>query len=212
MFISNKYYRIYSSIVQSALGREKNIFFEQHHIIPRCAGGSNDFSNLVYLTYREHFICHKLLVKCMLDVIKAKRMFSAMCMVSSNKLQRCMISSKNYEYYRKQGISALTGTKHTEETKLKIKIALTGKKHTEIRKQKISKTLSVRNIGSNNPNAKVWKITNSKTSEFFVCNGNLLKECSARGLSGYLLLEKYRKNKPPATRGSTAYWFIESLL
>jgi hypothetical protein len=57
------YQKIYSSIIQSAEGRTKQPFLEKHHIIPHSCGGSNDYSNLVYLTTREHFICHLLLVK-----------------------------------------------------------------------------------------------------------------------------------------------------
>lgn len=35
-------------------------YSEIHHIIPRCLGGSNDKSNLVVLTAREHFLAHYL--------------------------------------------------------------------------------------------------------------------------------------------------------
>jgi len=38
-------------------------YFENHHIIPRCMGGSDDVSNLVYLTPEEHFLAHQLLIK-----------------------------------------------------------------------------------------------------------------------------------------------------
>ena len=34
---------------------------DAHHVIPRCLGGTDDKSNLVELTAREHFIVHKLL-------------------------------------------------------------------------------------------------------------------------------------------------------
>lgn len=36
---------------------------ETHHIIMRSLGGSNDKSNLVNLTLREHYFMHELLVK-----------------------------------------------------------------------------------------------------------------------------------------------------
>lgn len=36
---------------------------ETHHIIMRSLGGSNDKSNLVNLTLREHYVMHELLVK-----------------------------------------------------------------------------------------------------------------------------------------------------
>lgn len=39
------------------------IYYEKHHIIPKCMGRSNIKSNLVELTPEEHFLAHQLLVK-----------------------------------------------------------------------------------------------------------------------------------------------------
>jgi hypothetical protein len=36
---------------------------ERHHIIPRCAGGSDDVENLIYLTLRDHWFAHNLLAR-----------------------------------------------------------------------------------------------------------------------------------------------------
>jgi hypothetical protein len=36
---------------------------ELHHILPKSLGGADDTSNLIYITTREHFICHWLLTK-----------------------------------------------------------------------------------------------------------------------------------------------------
>lgn len=36
-------------------------YSEHHHIIPKCMGGTDDKSNIVSLTPREHFIAHWLL-------------------------------------------------------------------------------------------------------------------------------------------------------
>lgn len=65
------YNRIYTSIVFRAkaeeadrkLDKQNGGYYERHHIIPRSLGGSNESTNLAYLTAREHFICHWLLVK-----------------------------------------------------------------------------------------------------------------------------------------------------
>lgn len=65
------YNRIYTSIVFRAkaeeadrkLDKKNGGYYERHHIIPRSLGGSNESTNLAYLTAREHFICHWLLVK-----------------------------------------------------------------------------------------------------------------------------------------------------
>lgn len=36
---------------------------EKHHIVPKCLGGSDDVSNIVSLTPREHFVAHWMLTK-----------------------------------------------------------------------------------------------------------------------------------------------------
>jgi hypothetical protein len=59
------YQLIHDSIIDRAKTRvlPKETYTERHHIIPRCMGGSDDKSNLVDLTAKEHFIVHKLLVE-----------------------------------------------------------------------------------------------------------------------------------------------------
>lgn len=55
------YKKYYNELIE---GRKKNILTENyaiHHIIPKCCGGTNDQSNLVKLSYREHYIAHLLL-------------------------------------------------------------------------------------------------------------------------------------------------------
>jgi hypothetical protein len=64
LFIDNKYTRTYYQIIARAKSRIKpDCYTERHHIIPKSIGGTNDSENLVFLTAREHFICHKLLPK-----------------------------------------------------------------------------------------------------------------------------------------------------
>lgn len=61
------YKKIYDQIIEKAKfeNRSKNsgVYYEQHHIIPKCLGGDNSKNNLVLLTGKEHYMCHKLLVK-----------------------------------------------------------------------------------------------------------------------------------------------------
>lgn len=59
------YEKIYNDLCESRKyrGVKKGHGFEVHHIIPRSCGGNNEESNLVKLTYSEHFIAHKLLTK-----------------------------------------------------------------------------------------------------------------------------------------------------
>jgi len=57
------YEKIYNEIVERGKARKLKGYKEKHHIIPKCLGGTNDNNNLVELTAKEHFICHKLLTE-----------------------------------------------------------------------------------------------------------------------------------------------------
>lgn len=57
------YLKIYNSLCN--LGKNDRVleYFESHHILPRCLGGSDCIDNLTKLTYREHYVAHRLLTK-----------------------------------------------------------------------------------------------------------------------------------------------------
>ena len=60
------YYKIYNDIINRRIKcpiYKKDQYCEKHHIIPKSLNGSNDKSNLVNLTAREHYIAHLLLWK-----------------------------------------------------------------------------------------------------------------------------------------------------
>jgi hypothetical protein len=59
------YEQHYNILCSSRQQRKQDFstFYEKHHIVPRCKGGTDDPSNLVYLTPREHYIAHLLLHK-----------------------------------------------------------------------------------------------------------------------------------------------------
>ena len=67
MYLSNKYTTIYYKIVEQAKQRnhikQSNDGYQTHHIIPRCISGTDDPHNLVILTFKEHRVCHCLLIK-----------------------------------------------------------------------------------------------------------------------------------------------------
>lgn len=57
------YKKIYYALVEKAkvrgLDKSKHEgYFEIHHVVPRCLGGSDDASNLVMFTMREHILSH----------------------------------------------------------------------------------------------------------------------------------------------------------
>lgn len=53
----------YDQIIEGAQKNPPQGYSEVHHIIPRSLGGTNDQSNLVRLSARDHFQCHKLLIE-----------------------------------------------------------------------------------------------------------------------------------------------------
>lgn len=132
------YSKHYDSLIKRALARDTiNGYYEIHHIIPKCIGGSNEPDNLVKLTAREHAIAHLLLSNMYPDNLGLS--YAAQTMNKSG--------SKSLEKIRKRtielSVSFHTGRKRSKETCLKISNSLKGKrlgiKFTEEHKQNISK-------------------------------------------------------------------------
>ena len=103
------------------------------HIIPKSIGGSNKKDNLVLLTPREHYICHKLLIKIYKeDHKKYISMLRAFLMLSTKNIhqEKRYINSKVYEkiknkLYGENGIltgsnSTFFGKTHNNRTRKKL--------------------------------------------------------------------------------------------
>lgn len=92
------YKQIYFNLIKKALQRESvDGYYETHHIIPRCLGGTDDKNNLVKLTAREHFVAHYLLVKIRPDNFK---LINAAIMMSCTNKTRT--TSRTYEWMRRK--------------------------------------------------------------------------------------------------------------
>ena len=103
MFTNNKYTKTYYQIITPTLNRELNTYKELHHIIPRSLGGTDEKDNLTYLTAREHFICHWLLVKMTEGAARSKMIYALQGMRAQNNSQQryeTKITSRVYEHYR----------------------------------------------------------------------------------------------------------------
>jgi hypothetical protein len=72
------YSKIYDRLIEKAKNRNIEGYYERHHIIPRCVGGSDDKENLVDLTPEEHYLAHQLLVKIYPDNLKLVKAASMM--------------------------------------------------------------------------------------------------------------------------------------
>lgn len=75
-FINNKYSKWYFSIIERSKTRTVVGYSENHHIIPKSLGGDNSKANLARLTAREHYICHRLLVKMLSGEEKHKMIYA----------------------------------------------------------------------------------------------------------------------------------------
>jgi hypothetical protein len=164
------YNAVHNKIVERAKVRErdKNQYYEIHHILPRCLGGSNKADNLVSLTAKEHFLCHALLIKITTGEARIKMLHALSGMRRKNTLQQ-RITSRLYECFRKEHAEVkrkemfecnpmnnkehrlahkkametrnnigMSGRKHSEETRAKMKKARSKQVITAETKRKLS--------------------------------------------------------------------------
>lgn len=121
------YQKIYDAIIEKAKleNRKKGngIYYENHHIVPKCCGGNDEDSNKVLLTAKEHFVCHKILLKIYPDNGKLYYALHRMMYTCNNDLS---FSSRDYEFirlYLSKEKHSRYGKKHSEESKQKMRKA-----------------------------------------------------------------------------------------
>jgi hypothetical protein len=133
--------------------REGRLDFEQHHIRPRSLGGTNERGNLVWLTYREHFLVHWLLTKITTGNARKMMCRAMVAMIGDNGARNIAPTSWQYAIARRHARLAALGKKWSEESKRKLsgskrgvplseehkrKTRRTGSKHSEETKRKIA--------------------------------------------------------------------------
>lgn len=95
------YEKTYNKLIAAARTQQLDGYYETHHIVPRAEGGSDDKTNLVNLTARQHYIAHLLLAKIYNDV----KMYSALVyMRCGNKFvkRNFKFNSRLYEKMREE--------------------------------------------------------------------------------------------------------------
>ena len=138
----NKYTIWYTAITDRARTRKLDGYTERHHVIPKSLNGTDDKTNLVDLTAREHFICHWLLTKMYTGEAKSKMIYALNGMKRNGKFTQryeTLITSRVYESLKKEFSIVHSATMKgrdpwnrgipiTEEQREKNRIAATGKK------------------------------------------------------------------------------------
>ena len=147
------YKKIHDKIIENAISENRvknsNVYYEKHHIIPRCMNGTNDIDNLILLTAKEHFILHKIL--CLLHPKNAKLAHALWRMVNTgiNDKRDYRITAKEYERIKinKSSIQSLMvsgennpmyGKCHSDDTKRKLQRPT---------KESTKKLISIKNKG-----------------------------------------------------------------
>lgn len=96
------YQDAYDRLIQKRIANPvcKPEYFERHHIKPRALGGSDEKSNIVRLTAREHFIAHLLLAK----IHGGKMWIAAHYMMNSKSksAKGVSVSSRTYKTVKEQ--------------------------------------------------------------------------------------------------------------
>jgi hypothetical protein len=176
------YQKIHDLIIERAKMRQLEGYKERHHIIPRCLGGTDDKTNLVELTAREHYIVHKLLCELhpnndklffayrMMAVMKnskdnnrnysiSSREFERIRLISNekigNQLRGRKLPPRPKEVIEKQQLTRIKNKyRHSDETKQKMSDLANGRKFTDEHRKNLSMALT------NNP-----KITGRAATE-----------------------------------------------
>jgi len=107
------------------------VYYERHHIIPKCMDGNNDGNNLVLLTAKEHYVCHKLLTY--IYPGNRKIVLAFHYMTFNKRINRYIKSSRDYTYAKE----LISKTPVSKESKEKNKQKHLGKRYSsEINKKK----------------------------------------------------------------------------
>ena len=113
---------------QKSNDRTNDSYFEKHHIVPKCLGGTNYKSNLILLTNREHYIAHWLLTKIYPKLHKLA--YAIFRMSHDNQNNYIGHNSRKYQLLKRQYSKINCGENHP----------CYGKKHSEDTKRKMSES------------------------------------------------------------------------
>ena len=178
------YTRIYNALINRAKSRDLNEYYEKHHIVPRCLGGSDDITNLVKLTPEEHYLAHQLLVKMYPE--SNSLIYAATMMIPSRP------TNKLYGWLRRKLVKALS-------------VSQSGKRNSQYGTIWITNGKTEKKINSVKPIPKEWtrgrlikskKVKENDVSKEKTCYYHKLHEIYKKdGFQG-VVNAGYTKSKP----------------
>jgi hypothetical protein len=217
------YIKIYNDIIEKAKSQNRKrlkktsdeyIYYENHHILPKCLNGDDSKNNLVLLTPKEHYVCHKLLICMYKNNIS---LIYAFFMMSHFKKYGNFITLRDYANIR----NLISLTPITEEKRKNLKLGIkkrkpiseeTRRKMSEARKGKASvtkgksfseetkKKMSASQFKRLPPSKETReKIRNSKKGKPIGIGRHLSKEHKNN-------ISKVRKGKPANNKGKILFY------
>ena len=183
IYLANEHTELYYSIVNAAILRvpqcatrreAKSIlsYTERHHIVPKSMGGTDDHTNLVWLTAEEHLRVHLLLPKMVSEEKNIRKMTLAAVRMANpqSKTQKriigdnlipeiaaireeaAMLHSKYMSEKHRGKNNPFYGRKHTEQTKELQRIASSNRVMTE--QMHLNYSAGRKTFYDNNPDKK----------------------------------------------------------
>jgi hypothetical protein len=122
------YLKIYNSLIDNSKNKtfDKDQYFETHHVIPKCLGGTDNKNNLVKLTAREHFVAHWILFRLHPTNKQIAAAFHIITFGTNSRNTRkkhngYIPSSRAIAEAREAKVLHNKGSKHSEDTITKMK-------------------------------------------------------------------------------------------
>ena len=164
---SQHYYNRYIKFIESRKTRDITGLFDKHHIIPKSMNGTDDASNIIKLTYREHFLAHWMLWK----AFDNAQMTHAFWYMTQKKMSK--LSSRTYEVLKESRFNLLKGNtnasgKRSLESRTNMSIAqLKSSKHPTRGKKRPDHSKKM--TGQNNPMYGTISPIRGKKMEVVTC-------------------------------------------
>jgi hypothetical protein len=190
------YEKIYDRIIKKAVlenrKKSKDQYFERHHIIPKCLGGSNEKENLVLLTAREHFICHRLL--CEIHPYNKKLWYALDAMLILNSDRNYTIGSRLYSIVKenirecKSEFLRINNPMKAEHLRNKKSKEMSGNSNlihrlTDEQRRRHAVNVSLSKIGAKNPNSK--KCMFLASGETFDSGADMIRKMNLKITANY---------------------------
>jgi hypothetical protein len=147
----------YNKFIESCKGQDIVQPYEVHHIVPRSMGGTNEPSNLIKLTLRQHYIAHWMLWKAYGGKMAHAFHFMSLC----GKYKK--LNSRSYEKLRMQALEIFGGEKNPWYGKKHLKKSK--EKQSIKRKQYMSNPEARENLRKHRANQVISKESYEKASK-----------------------------------------------